>query len=72
MINQDPKPNCPACGEGYLLPRQMFERVTHNGVEGSITLYYSECNHCGSELAGKEESNRNKVSMLIFKAIAES
>jgi uncharacterized protein (DUF983 family) len=41
------KETCPACGEGVLTER--YE-------DG---LHFSECNHCGSELANADQSKKN-------------
>lgn len=58
---------CPACGEGELESRVAEEEVEYRGKTRNLPLHLSVCNHCGSEVAGKEESRNNKRVMNAFK-----
>ena len=62
---------CPACGEGRLTSRISANEVEHEGVREKIPMHYSECDYCGSELAGEAEAQENKRAMTAFKKKAE-
>lgn len=65
-INRDGE-RCPCCGEGELSSVTSREQVTHGGHSGEITVHYSVCSFCGSEVVGKEEGEANKSAMEVFK-----
>ena len=50
--------DCPVCGRGRLTQKTVRYYAHWLGKE--LPLRYSVCDHCGSELAGKEESAWNK------------
>lgn len=49
--------DCPACGKGTLAQKTITHYADWLGQE--LPLRFSVCDHCGSELAGKEEINFN-------------
>lgn len=59
---------CPACGQGRLC-----EKVEHNwladynGVYVRTYTFYAVCDFCGSEIATKEHSLKNKELFLEAK-----
>lgn len=58
---------CPACGEGHLSSNVEYESVDYNGRQKDLPLYFSVCDHCGSELTGAAESKLNARAMTAFK-----
>jgi HTH-type transcriptional regulator/antitoxin MqsA len=58
---------CPACGEGHLAVRHVDTVTEYKGQQGTISLAVAECDACGSELAGDEESRANKRAVLAFR-----
>lgn len=58
---------CPACGEGHLSSHVEYEPVEYNGQQKELPLYYSVCDHCGSELSGAAEGKLNARAMTAFK-----
>src|SRR5687768_8307462 len=63
--------DCPACGEGKLSPTFSLEPVKYKEIEGTIKVYYSICDNCGSEIAGAEESRKNVSQMKEFKMLVD-
>lgn len=62
---------CPACGEGHLSSHVEYESVDYNGRQKDLPLYFSVCDHCGSELTGAAESKLNARAMTAFKKEAD-
>lgn len=62
---------CSACGEGRLISHVGKNEVEHEGIHGEISLHYSTCDYCGSELAGQAEAQANKRAMTVFRKSAE-
>ncbi|MFS8083876.1 MAG: type II toxin-antitoxin system MqsA family antitoxin [Ginsengibacter sp.] len=62
---------CPACGEGSLISHVGINEVEHEGVDGEVLMYYSVCDHCGSELAGPAEIQANKRAITFFRKKAD-
>lgn len=58
---------CPICGEGRLHDRQDTHSVDYCGYSERITLYYAECDVCGSEQAGPLQLRDNKRKLMEFK-----
>lgn len=63
----DDKMLCPLCGEGHITPRSEDTETEYRGQKGVVTLRYIECDVCGSEIAGDEESRANKRAVLRFR-----
>ena len=62
---------CPVCEEGELTPYEDLETVEYLGVTGQILSQWSECDHCGSEIATAKQSRFNKETMLEFRKKVE-
>lgn len=58
---------CPLCGEGYLTPRTEETVTEYAGQQGKVTLRLTECDACGSEVAGEADSRANKRAVLAFR-----
>ncbi|PPK75627.1 HTH-type transcriptional regulator/antitoxin MqsA [Methylobacter tundripaludum] len=58
---------CPICGEGHLQLRVDQNETEYKGHNGLISLFYSECDACGSEQADAIQTRNNKRAMLAFK-----
>lgn len=58
---------CPICGEGHLQLRVGQNKVKYKDRIGLISLFYSECEACGSEQADATQTRDNKRAMLAFK-----
>ncbi|MCP4701744.1 MAG: type II toxin-antitoxin system MqsA family antitoxin [Gammaproteobacteria bacterium] len=58
---------CPVCGEGNLSMRQTKTEVEYCGKQAILPILFVECDACGSEIAGYEESRANKRTVLRFR-----
>ena len=58
---------CPLCGEGVLTPKDDRLETEYAGRKGTVTLRYVECDACGSEITGEDDSRANKRAMLAFR-----
>lgn len=58
---------CPLCGEGHITPRVESTVTEYRDQQGAVTVRFSECDACGSEIAGDEESRANKRAVLAFR-----
>ena len=54
---------CPICEVGLLHEKSEWVDVDHLGKRGRIESIYTECDTCGSELAGSVEARTNKQAM---------
>jgi HTH-type transcriptional regulator/antitoxin MqsA len=64
MNNRTP---CPLCGEGHITPRVASTVTEYRDQQGTVEVRFSECDACGSEIAGDEESRANKRAVLAFR-----
>lgn len=58
---------CPLCGEGHLTPCTTETVTEYAGQQGKVTLRFTECDACGSEIAGEADSRANKRAVLAFR-----
>ncbi len=58
---------CPLCGEGHLTPRSEETVAEYAGQSGTVTLRFTECDACGSEITGEVDSRANKRAVLRFR-----
>ncbi len=58
---------CPLCGEGHITPRVESTVREYRDQQGRVAVRFSECDACGSEFAGDEESRANKRAVLAFR-----
>lgn len=58
---------CQVCGEGNLAAVQKLRNMEYGGRVGTVALYFSVCDHCGSQIAGEEESVLNRRAVNRFK-----
>lgn len=58
---------CGLCGEGRLDAQVSVDKVSYNGVEKNLPLYFSVCDVCGAEQALPAQSRENKRVMNAFK-----
>ena len=58
---------CPLCGEGHITPRTESTVTEYRDKQGTVPVRFSECDACGSEIAGDEESRANKRAVLAFR-----
>lgn len=58
---------CPLCGEGHITARTESTMTEYRGKQGAVPVRFSECDACGSEIAGDEESRANKRAVLAFR-----
>lgn len=58
---------CPLCGEGHITPRVESTVTEYRDQQGTVQVRFSECDACGSEIAGDEESRANKRAVLAFR-----
>lgn len=58
---------CPLCGEGVLTPKEDRLETEYAGRKGTVTLRYTECAACGSEITGEDDSRANKRAVLAFR-----
>ena len=58
---------CPLCGEGVLTPKEDRLETEYAGRKGTVTLRYAECDACGSEITGEDDSRANKRAVLAFR-----
>lgn len=65
MMNE--KMLCPLCGEGHLTPRTEETVTEYGGEQGKVTLRFTECDACGSEITGDADSRVNKRAVLAFR-----
>ena len=65
MMND--KTLCPLCGEGHLTPRTEETVTEYAGQQGKVTLYFAECDACGSEITEDADSRANKRAVLAFR-----
>jgi HTH-type transcriptional regulator/antitoxin MqsA len=66
MVMND-KTLCPICGEGHITPRLESTVTEYRNQQGAVPVRFSECDACGSEIAGDEESRANKRAVLAFR-----
>jgi HTH-type transcriptional regulator/antitoxin MqsA len=58
---------CPLCGEGHVTPRTEATVTEYHGQKGTVTLRYTECDVCGSEMTGDADGRANKRAVLRFR-----
>lgn len=58
---------CPLCGEGHITPRVESTVTEYRDQQGTVAVRFSECDACGSDIAGDEESRANKRAVLAFR-----
>lgn len=58
---------CPLCGEGHLTSRTEETVTEYAGQQGKVMLHFTECDACGSEIAGEADSRANKRAVLAFR-----
>lgn len=63
----DDKTLCPLCGEGHVTPRTEATVTEYHGQKGTVTLRYTECDVCGSEITGDADGRFNKRAVLRFR-----
>lgn len=63
----DDKTLCPLCGEGHVTPRTEATVTEYHGQKGTVTLRYTECDVCGSEMTGDADGRANKRAVLRFR-----
>ncbi len=61
------KPLCPLCGEGHLTAHTEEMVTEYEGRTGTVTLRFTECDVCGSEITNEADSRANKRAMLAFR-----
>ncbi len=62
---------CPICEEGQVNETSRKRHVEYKGYKGSVPLYFSICDTCGSEQGDAAQSRRNKQAMQAFKKQAD-
>ncbi|SEU36454.1 putative zinc finger/helix-turn-helix protein, YgiT family [Burkholderia cepacia] len=62
---------CPICGEGQLHLTHFAEEFTENGKSAMIDLRMEVCDHCESEVVGKESARANKRAVAKFRKEAD-
>ena len=65
MMND--KTLCPLCGEGHLTSRTEETVTEYAGQQGTVTLRFTECAACGSEITDAANSRDNKRAVLAFR-----
>lgn len=63
----DNKMLCSLCGEGHTTQRTEEAITEYRGQKGSVTLHFSECDVCGSEITGDADGRTNKRAVLRFR-----
>lgn len=58
---------CPVCSEGKLVLKHVDTLTEYHGQKETVRLAFSECDNCGSEIAGSEETRANKHAMMHFR-----
>ncbi|VWB96608.1 XRE family transcriptional regulator [Burkholderia pseudomultivorans] len=58
---------CPICGEGQLHLTHSAEEFTENGKSAMIDVRMEVCDHCESEVVGKESARANKRAVAKFR-----
>lgn len=66
-IVNNPNDSCPVCGEGHVSHREATRPFEHRGRLGTISIYFSICDHCGSETVDDAESILNRRSVIRCK-----
>ena len=65
------RPVCEACGQGTLHPQSSPVPAEHAGRTGEITMRFSACDVCGSEIATPADALANKRARIAFEKHAE-
>lgn len=63
---------CPLCQEGFLIEKSELFAITYMNITDKVTLYYDECNTCGSEITDYKNSRKNKHNVLELRKKIES
>jgi len=63
----DNKKLCSLCGEGHMTPRTENTVTEYKGQQGTVALQYTECDVCGSEIAGETDGRANKRAVLSYR-----
>lgn len=58
---------CPLCGEGHPTARTEETVTEYGGAQGKVTLRFTECDACGSEITGDADGRANKRAVLAFR-----
>lgn len=58
---------CSVCGEGHVMDYTDQVKTEYKGAEGVVPMHYKQCDACGSDYAGPDESRLNKRAMLAFR-----
>lgn len=58
---------CSLCGEGHMTPRTENTVTEYKGQQGTVALQYTECDVCGSEIAGEADGRANKRAVLSYR-----
>lgn len=70
-VDQTGQP-CYVCGEGILTSYTVRRDMEKCGFTVRVSLHMSSCDTCGSEVAGKEEIDRNaEISRNVRKYICD-
>lgn len=58
---------CPLCGEGCTTNQVEMTRYEYKDQGVELPLYYKQCDTCGSDFAGEEESVKNLRVVLEYR-----
>ena len=58
---------CPICGEGHTSDQVKMVRYGYKNGGAELPLYYKQCDTCGSDFAGGEESVKNLRVVLDWR-----
>ena len=58
---------CSLCGEGHMSLRTENTVTEYKGQQGTVALQYTECDMCGSEIAGEADGRANKRAVLSYR-----
>lgn len=59
---------CPACNTGELTAHTEQMPTEWEGRMSEVTLHFSTCDDCGSEIVDQAQSAINKANILEFRA----
>jgi HTH-type transcriptional regulator/antitoxin MqsA len=58
---------CSLCGKGHITPHIESTVTEYRGKKGKVTLHFAQCDRCGSEIVGDDDSRANKRAVLSFR-----